>query len=246
MLIMSLLSGADEDHKNRDANDTVNALQEIAEQSAASQTSGGGHHVSRRALLEGGDSAVNDWEWALWNDMTVTYGANQKAGASFLTQAEFQDIARGEISYSLAGQGTAGAILYNSRGDKQTVNGICQIQVIIGGMEVNPSWNGMFDMASGNNALSFTVENGTFDTAGYMVLARPLELSSYTMKLNGIVYSASTLSSAKLEGQLIKPGLGPSPISAVSGEFEFQHGKKAGARGAFGADLRSGTQYVNR
>lgn len=239
-LTMDVLSGADEEQKNQDANNTVDALQQTVTQIEQPQHSSGGEHTSRREiLLKGGEPAVNDWEWALWSKMTVTYGANQKVDASFLTPAEFNYIANDIQNYQLTGNGSAGAILYNSRGYKKTVNGICQIQIIIGGIENIPSWSGIFNMGSGNNALSFNVENGNFDgNSGYLILNAPRQLTSYTMTVNGVTYPATTLSSARLEGQLIKPGLGPHPISAVSGKFEFQHGRNAVAVGAFGFDLR--------
>lgn len=84
----------------------------------------------------------------------------------------------------------------------------------------------------------YNVKNGNFDgNSGCLILTAPQQLTSYTMTVNGVTYSASTLSSARLEGQLIKPWLSPLPISAVSGKFEFQHGSNAGSRGVFRADL---------
>ena len=55
------------------------------------------------------------------------------------------------------------------------------------------------------------------------------------MIINGNSYVSPTVKT--FTGDLIKPGQGPSPISAAIGEFSFEHGSVATAKGVFGADF---------
>jgi hypothetical protein len=191
-----------------------------------------------------GGSPMGDYEWSVWADGTIFISPNRAPAmapttpAAVLTANEYDIIAAAQ-TYDLTGSGDAAAVLNDPSGTK-VVTGSCN-PFYIHVASVAPSWNATFRLdynktdgiADGRNLLDFDA-NGTV-ASGQFTLSPANGITYYAMKINGNSYTAPT--AASLTGSLIKPGQGPSPISAVIGQFAFQHGTAASARGAFGADF---------
>lgn len=190
-----------------------------------------------RPVLVGG-SPLNDYEWSVYEDGSVSYSGNRYSGAAILTASEYQVIAGGANTYNLSGSGDAGAIIsHTARGTTRTVSGTCSLDVSVG-YGVTPRWGGTFNMNNaGGDSLNFSVSpasGGTITAEGVLQLR---SLASYSLVVDGAAYGQGTLTSHSVEGRLIKPGYGSGPISAAGGQFRFGHGSSATVKGAFGADL---------
>jgi hypothetical protein len=190
-----------------------------------------------------GGSPMGDYEWGVWADGTVYVSGNRTASptpATAVSANEFAAIAASG-TYNMSGSGDSGAVLNEkTTGTRKVVYGTCNIQVQIGPAAA-PSWNGTFNLDNNqtdsimndpNNRLDFTADGSV--SGGKLSLASGGP-SSYTMIVNGNGYASPTVKT--FTGDLIKPGQGPSPISAVIGEFNFEHGTSASAKGVFGADF---------
>jgi hypothetical protein len=118
------------------------------------------------------------------------------------------------------------------------LQGTCNIDIHVGGA-ATPSWGGSFDLSnSGGETLSFSVDSGSgggsIDSTGRLHLE---SLNSYSLNALGRSLTDSSLSRSMIEGRLIKGPNGSPPITAVAGEFEFEHTGAARVNGAFGANF---------
>jgi hypothetical protein len=191
-----------------------------------------------------GGNPMGDYEWGIWADGTVYVSGNRTATpkpATSLTATEYNRIVASGATYNMSGSGDAGAVLdEKTTGTRKIVYGTCNLQVNIGPVSA-PSWNGTFNLDNNttdnimndpNNRLDFTADGSV--SGGKLSLAAGGP-SSYTLIINGNSYVSPTVKT--FTGDLIKPGQGPSPISAAIGQFAFEHGTSASAKGVFGADF---------
>ena|GEM_PF-5089587 len=190
-------------------------------------------------VMVGGNPELSDWEWGIWENGDVEYNPNRYIGAVFLSDTEYSDIASGATTYDLAGTGEAGAVVRDLESDRTTtLQGTCNIDIHVGGA-ATPSWGGSFDLSnSGGETLSFSVDSGSgggsIDSTGRLHLE---SLNSYSLNALGRSLTDSSLSRSMIEGRLINGPNGSPPITAVAGEFEFEHTGAARVNGAFGANF---------
>lgn len=193
-------------------------------------------------VLVGGHPELYDWEWGIWSDGTTTFNPNTYQGAAFLSPVEFQSIASGATMYDLSGSGMAGAVVQHGSSVK-TITGFCMLDVHVG-QSSTPRWGGSFSLNNmEGDTLDFSVNSasspsgGAIDANGNLTLTA---LSSYNLYVNGVTFNQGSLTASSVNGNLIKPGVGSSPISAAAGRFNFQHGGSATVNGAFGASFGGG------
>jgi len=181
---------------------------------------------------------MDDWDWGLWEDGSVMYEPNATTGGEFIDPGDFATIAAdmGQ-QYDLTGFGDAAAVLQDTaNGETAVVQGSATISILVG-QAVDPVWGGVFSMSDGaGNSLDFDVDRdaagGVINSDGTLSLDA---LNSYTMTVNGNTFDDTSLSAQSVDGCLVVPGAGASPISGATGEFHFEHGTDARADGAFGA-----------
>jgi len=186
----------------------------------------------------GGNPDMDDWDWGLWEDGSVMYEPNATTGGEFIDPGDFATIAAdmGQ-QYDLTGFGDAAAVLQDTaNGETAVVQGSATISILVG-QAVDPVWGGVFSMSDGaGNSLDFDVDRdaagGVINSDGTLSLDA---LNSYTMTVNGNTFDDTSLSAQSVDGCLVVPGAGASPISGATGEFHFEHGTDARADGAFGA-----------
>ncbi len=206
-------------------------------------------------LAGAGHPVMNDWDWGIWNDGYIEFYANTYQGVTFLTDPEFQAmLAVGQPDYLLTTPpgpySMAGAVVYHApSGATKTMTGSCSLQVLVG-PSAAPKWGGSFNLASGVDSLTFTVDyasgGGKIGAGGVMSLNGPV--ASYSLNIPGYpTLNQGTLTSQSVNGRLIRtpaarldpPAIGyTAPVGAASGEFHFQNGTAAKVDGAFGSDLR--------
>ena len=190
-------------------------------------------------VMVGGNPELSDWEWGIWENGDVQYNPNRYVGAAFLSDTEYAGIAAGATTYMLAGSGEAGAVVRNLSTDRTaTLYGSCQLDIQVGG-GVTPAWGGSFNLSNDQgDSLEFSVDSasggGSIDSTGRLQLE---SLSSYSLVAFGMNLAGGTLARSRVEGRLINGPNGSPPITAVAGEFEFEHTGAARVNGAFGANL---------
>jgi hypothetical protein len=194
--------------------------------------------VTAPPVMVAGHPTMDDWEWGLWADGTTYYSGNRYLGAAFLTANDVSALPSG---YHLTGSGQAGAVVYlpSSGYRNSSLQGICSLEVQVGMSAAAPKWGGSFDLSGGGDSFAFTVDfvngGGTINSDGSLALNN---LATYSLTANQQSFPQNTLTSQRVNGNLIKPASGVPPISAVAGDFQFQHGSSATVNGAFGTNLK--------
>jgi len=191
-------------------------------------------------VMVGGHPEMDDWEWGLWEDGTTYYSGNRYLGATFLTANDVSALAS-TGPYRLSGSGQAGAVvsLPSSGYKNASLQGICSLQIEAGMSAAAPKWGGSFDLSGGGDSLIFTVDfannGGTINSDGTLALN---SLATYSLTANNQPFLQATLTSQKVNGNLIRPASGSPAISAAAGDFQFQHGSSATVNGVFGTNLK--------
>ena len=176
--------------------------------------------------------AGTDWDWGIWEIEGVPNGVEFKS-PSVISPVDFQAIASGTTQYTLSGSGEAAAIIYESA-MHSLVKGTVLLNVEVGG---GPStWAGNFDMSNpAADILNFDA-GGSIQPDGLMT-ALPGGVTTFSLIVNGSVYNLGGLTSQHVDGRLVGPGNGPTPITGAVGTFHFDQGGAALVDGGYGANL---------
>lgn len=164
-----------------------------------------------------------DWYWGFWSDGSSYYSGN------YLSAANYQAIVDGSHIYTLSGSGVAGAAI-DHNGIIKFVDGSCSLNVEVGSSS-SYTWDGMFNMFNCDE------DSLNFGAAGNVLAGGLLSgsLTSYSMQVSG--NSFSDVTSQSIDGKLVGPGTGSTPITGAVGNYNFGHGGQATVQGVFGADL---------
>lgn len=179
-----------------------------------------------------------DWQWGIWDDMNgvvhhVEFGA--KTPASVLSPSAFETIRTFSKLYNLSGIGDAAAVITHGGGNK-FVQGNSSLNVQVG-QSVVPTWTGTFDMGNRvGDKLNFGAQ-GAIQSGGQLSGQLTGNQTTYSLKVNGTDFARHTITSERIDGNLLGPGTDPAPITGAIGEFHFEHGGAATVHGGFGADL---------
>ena len=178
-----------------------------------------------------------DWSWDVWEqevtdlvdgspERSITHGAN--IDGQFITPADFDTVAAAPVLRALTGIGSAGASVV--QGNKGLIlQGQLNLNVRVG-FGAPSIWDGTVSLANiSGDTLDFTADGSI--TQGHLNMAA---LSAYNLDVFGRTYG--TPGSANVEGRLVGPGSGLTPITGGVLQFDFNHGagnpKVAGAGGA--------------
>ena len=182
-------------------------------------------------LIASGGGMGHDWVWGIYSDGKMESALSFASSWDYLTVGSFQAIADGTILHVLSGSGTAGALIQNA-GVNKLVKGTCSLNITVGQKSV-PIWDGTFAMNNaGGDKLDFKA-NGNILSGG-LLRGTP---NQYVLTAGGTDYGAGSLMAQRIEGRLIGSGVEPTPITAASGQFAFQHSATLRADGVFGSDL---------
>jgi hypothetical protein len=193
--------------------------------------------VGQKSTLASGSGA--DWSWGVWardvvdlvNDVpATTFRTGTDISGNGISSADFQALALGGVLYNLSGSGSAGALV--TMNDQLAVlQGSVDVSVTLG-LGILPTWQGDFKLGNAND-LQFVVP-GSIQADGSLK-GSP---SSYSLNAFGQNYGAGSITRQDVDGKLVGPGTGPTPITGSVIDFRFEHGAN-GPRvvGAGGADL---------
>ena len=171
-----------------------------------------------------------DWSWGIW-EMNGAFDQVEFSSSRIISAADFDRISRGSRLYTLSGMGAAAAAITHD-GVKRLGEGECSLNVQVG-QSVLPNWDGSFSMHNAKeDSLSFNAE-GAIQGNGTLTGSQ----TSYSMMADGVRFNRGSLTDERIEGHLVGPGTGQTPISGAIGDFTFQHGNRAQVVGGFGADL---------
>jgi len=176
----------------------------------------------------------SDWLWGIYDDGSLPdhYGLS-------ISDANYQQIVTGATYYDLSGSGAAGAnISYSPDGRtivNRVVDGPCQMTVRVGN-SVSPSWSGSFNLSRDGNSL-------VFNASGQIVSGGQLQgtWSGYSLLVDDRSLTASSLNTgaSSINGQIVGPGTGATPITGIEGTGKFIHSDPMATRAdvVFGADV---------
>ena len=104
-------------------------------------------------------------------------------------------------------------------------------------MNFAPTWAGSFNLSNGNgDSLTFG-SVGTIQASGDLTGSR----TTYNMMVSGSSFNGGSIAAENISGQLVGPGIGPTPVTGAVGDFMFDHGGGTLVNGVFGSDLAPGT-----
>lgn len=171
-----------------------------------------------------------DWSWGIWAVNGLPDSVEFKS-ANIVTPTDFQSIANGAVLYSLNGSGITAAFIAHD-GVKELVQGTCTLDLQVGG--VVPSWYGtFFDGTPG--PLYFEVSGNIINgkLSGDPVV--------YQLNLPGHspFVGPTSLTAHSIDGALVGPGTGATPITGAIGTYSFSHGTAVQVNGGFGANMRA-------
>ncbi len=172
-----------------------------------------------------------DWSWGVWalNGLPDSVAFT----GTTLAPTDFQSIANGAQLYNLSGNGNAAAVIFNG-GGKSLIEGNCTLNVLVGS-RVTPGWNGVFSMQSAANSDSLTFESEGAILSDGKLTGNQI---SYQLQSGGQTYGRDSISAENIQGHLVGPGSGTTPITGAIGTFSFSHGTGPQVNGGFGADVR--------
>lgn len=171
-----------------------------------------------------------DWDWGIWELEGVPQSVQFRPIAQ-ITASDFGAIAAGATMYNLSGSGDAAAMVFEGP-YARLVQGIASLSVQVG-QAAQPNWNGDFSMSNIDGDSLVFQAGGLIQVDGLMTGSA----ASYNLNVNGTAYGIGTLTGQIIDGRLVGPGIGPTPITGATGSFNFNHGGAASAHGGFGVDL---------
>jgi hypothetical protein len=188
-----------------------------------------------------------DWTWGEWNGrMDVpTAGTPQQedvhgefVAGNTLLAGDFQALAAGAASYALHTPNPAAsfASALVAQGNQSSIlRGTCDLDIFIPGSGMTPTWNGDFILSGpGSESLNITV-NPTSITPNGHLQGTP---TTYLLNFRGNSYNQGTLSPGSImDGNLVGPGTGPTPITGAIGSGQFVHNNGITVNMTYGTDL---------
>jgi len=181
----------------------------------------------------------SDWSWGAWEqeimdldddgEMVTYFDRGTFVTGNTITGQKFRDIRDGGIIYNLSGTGQAGAAITAKQRSEFMTGGV-ELNVLVGG-GVTPTWNGDFDVAGGESQLQFS-------SSGSIMGNGRLNGSLDTYSLNAFGEIKGPPVAQVINGNLVGPGTGDTPVTGAVGQFNFNHNDGTKVDGAFGADLR--------
>lgn len=192
-----------------------------------------------------------NWSWGIWDsDRTIDMGGGatrtERARGHYvvgetLSPAAFQALVMGAQSYVLqtpAGMpGHVSATLTALPDYHVFLEGEARLTVNIPGSGATPTWNGQFTGGTSDGDRFVIQYNASrpISPNGHLRGGMP---DMYMLNARGIQYGGGSLMGAQMTGNLVGPGVGPSPIiTGAIGEGRFEHSDGTVLNLTYGTDL---------